>query len=530
MYTFNRNFCQACCNKRGGKPPCLTIRMMPRPGVLLASEEAEALGADCSFRASWEEIVRYSQNVPHEGIEPGQTTTELKNIAAKTAEYKKRNNGQTPPPEFCNVLVGAPTSHNNNVSYIMPQTRRRMTFLRRMTTDAEFNQWWAEFQNAGLVTPVGQFSTNDRISLAVEFAFRPGVMGEEVRKAWMELMNPLVLPIVVGVFVLLALTPAKAVVIVKNCLMGLGLATQTFGYAQHLAEFVVYAAGAQSRDDIDKAGRSLAKLLAAIFRDGSLALVAEFMAAFKRGAASWKEAAAKGEAAAAQGATAATVAGQAGMQVWHVRGWIAWAARTRSLVVLRACNPKGLPRHFDELVTGKCVDVKWRTAASGPNQGLVVVPHANGMHRLKVVEEIQKLKKLGYTFKPNRKGGMPEAGDMLIGPDGRAFCADVDKMGIYLVDGGRARPHPEWLEYNDNPSLRERLQRLIYGGGPRMDQHGCQDFWQVGVTADGKPIMGRLPSPGEKFLVVEPNGQSSILDVPQLRDLYSKYKIVWPYN
>jgi len=207
-----------------------------------------------------------------------------------------------------------------------------------------------------------------------------------------------------------------------------------------------------------------------------------------------------------------------------------WARRTRSLVILRACNPRGLPHHFDELVTGKNVQVKWKTAQSGPNAGLVVVPSASGVARLKVVEEILKLRKLGYKFKPPRGASdMPESGDLLIGPDGRAFCADVDKMGIYIVDGGRARPHPEWAEYDDNPALRERLQRQVYGGGPRMDQHGCQDFWQVGVDAQGRPVMGRRPESRERFLVVEPDGQAFVCNLQQLRHLYAQYQIRWPY-
>ena len=530
MYTFDARSCQPCASQRGNKPPCLKIRMMSKPGVLLASEEADALGTTCAFRASWDEIVRFSQHIPHEGIEPGQTTTELRKIAEKIASYKQRHGGAMPAPVDCNVLVGASSNQNNNVSYILAESRRRMTFLRRLPNDAEFFQWWKDFQNAGLVVPIAQFSPQDKFGLAIEYAFRPGVMTAEVRKAWLELVNPVALSLVIGVFVALSLSPAKVAVVIKNCLMGFGLATQLFAYADNLAKFVVSASSADSPEDIEKAGKALAALLAAIFRDASLAVIAEFIVTLKKGAAAWKDAAKKGEIAAAESGTAASVAGKAGMHPWHVRGWIAWAKQTRSLVVLRTCNSKGLPRHFDELVTGKTVDVKWKTAPSGPNQGLVVVPPASGMHRLKVVEEIQKLKKLGYKFQPKRPDGMPQSGDLLIGPDGRAFCSDVDKMGIYLVDGAGARPHPQWAEYNDNPALRQRLQQQVYGGGPAMDQHGCQDFFQVGVDASGKPIMGRQPGAAETFLVVEPNGESRLLNLPELRALYSKYGIHWPYG
>jgi hypothetical protein len=203
-----------------------------------------------------------------------------------------------------------------------------------------------------------------------------------------------------------------------------------------------------------------------------------------------------------------------------------WAKNNRALVVLRAGNPESLPYHFDELVNGKVVDVKWKTAKTGPHTGLVVVPENAKL------PDIDKLKKLGYKFKPPPgTDGVPKSGSLLIGPDGRAFCGDVDKMGIYKVDAkDHAAPHPDWAAYNDNPALRQRLQSEVYKGGPEMDAHGGQDFFQVGVDANGKPIMGRQPEPTEKFTVVDPDGTVFVVNVEQLKVLYKRYGITWPYN
>ena len=545
MYTLDHRSCEDCTAKRSRRPPCIDIRMKPAPGLILIA--ADAIGWTCPFKASWAELVQYAKMIPHPGI------TSYAEAQLKVIQQQIDKQTQKPPrADMCYVLEGAKIDNNNNLTYVMPDgTRRLMTFLRRLP-EHEWWNFWNEFQGGGFLTPVSNMSTEEKFGVAVDRAYNklPG----QYKAACKELINPMFAGMIIGVFVLMAATPAKMVVFVRNALLGLGLSAQLFGYTDDLAKFVVGASTASSYDDLDKSATALAHLLGTIGRDISLAVLIDFIAALKKGAGAWSHAARKAEDAGgaakveshpaakpAEGAGAGaadasahmidSVSREAGMQRWHVKGWIKWAKQNRTLVVLRTCNKAGLPRHFDELVTGKVVDVKWKSAKGGPHDGLVVVPEAQGMHHQKLVEEILKLKKKGYRFMPPGKDGIPEAGALLIGPDGRAFCSDVDKMGIYVVDhAGKAKPHPDWAAYNDNPANRERLQREVYGGGPGMDQHGGQDFFTVGVDGSGHPVMGRQPELNETFLVVDPHGTPQVVNLSQLKLIYQQYGIRWPYK
>jgi hypothetical protein len=491
---------------------------MPSPGVILASQDA--IGWTCPFKASWPEIVKFAKMVPHPGIDSF-AAAELKGIAQKMADRGK--SGDSLDPSYFNVLSGKSIDSNNNVTYVEAKSRRLLTFLRRLPPE-EWQKFWDEFQSRGFMTPVGQMSAETKFDTVVRRA--AGMVPAAIATAYAQLLNPAALVVVVGVFVALAASPAKIVPMIRNAFLGFGFASQFFGYADDFATFVINCQCATSDADLDKSAKALASLLASIARDISIAALMEFLSALKQGRSAWKDAAGKGEAKAPKPVTPTDFEKQTGMWGWHLEGWMKWAKNNKALVVLRAGNPESLPYHFDELISGKVVDVKWKTAKTGPHTGLVVVPE-----NVKL-PDIDKLKKLGYKFKPPpESGGVPKAGSLLIGPDGRAFCGDVDKMGIYIVDAkGHATAHPDWAAYNDNPALRQRLQSEVYKGGPEMDHHGGQDFFQVGVDPSGKPIMGRQPEPTEKFTVVDPDGTVFVVNLTQLKALYHQYGIRWPYN
>ncbi len=501
---------------RGNNPPCIKIRNMQPPGVLLAAQDA--IGWTCPFKASWDEIVRFSKMPPNPGIEPF-AATELQVIAKKMADHKK--NGGSMDPSYFNVLSAASIDSNNNVTYVGPG-RRLLVFLRRLPPD-EWQKFWDEFQARGFVTPVGQMSAEQKFDTVMHRAATK--MPAAVTHAFSELLNPAALAMVIGVFVVLAVSPAKVVPMIRNAFLGFGFASQFFGYADDFASFVVNCRCASTDAELEKSATALAHLMASIARDISIAALMEFLSALRRGKGAWKEAANKGEAKGPKPVEATAFEKQTGLWGWHLDGWMKWAKNNKCLCVLRAGNPDSLPRHFDELVNGKVVDVKWKTAKSGPHSGLVVVPE-----NFKPAD-VDKLKKLGYKFMPAGENGVPKPGALLIGPDGRAFCGDVDKMGIYVVDArGHAKPHPDWLAYNDNPALRQRLKNEVYKGGPDMDAHGGQDFFQVGVDPAGKPIMGRQPEANEKFTIIDPQGKVFVVDLPQLKIMYHQYGIPWPYS
>lgn len=529
MFTLNADACRDCTNQRGSQPPCIRIRNMPMPGVMLASQDA--IGYTCPFKASWSDIVSYTKMIPHAGIEAwAQKNLEL---------IRNRLQSGATRPEQCDVLVAQGIDNNNNQTYVEPGSKRLLVFLRRLNP-SDWQQFWNEFQAHGFLTPVGQMGTDQKFAIVLQRA--QSRIPAALAKAYADLINPAAIAIVVGVFIAMAVSPAKIVPMIKNAFMGIGLGVQFFSYADDFAKFLIGVLNADSDSgdnnprSLDYAAAALARLLAGMARDLSIAAVTEFIGALRKGAAAWRDAAKDGQAGAEGGGQAAKVASaakNAGMQRWHVEGWVKWAKSNRALVVLRACNPDGLPRHFDELVTGKVCAVKWKTAKAGRWAGLVTVPDLGaGMTRIKMVEEIVKLKKDGYKFlPPPGADGIPQPGALLLGPDGRAFCSDVDKMGIYVVNNGKATPHPQWAAYNDNPELNVRLQREVYGGGPEMDQHGGQDFFEVGVDpSTGRPIMGRNPTPDEKFLIVEPDGNMLILNVQQLKALYKSYGIAWNYK
>ncbi len=226
-----------------------------------------------------------------------------------------------------------------------------------------------------------------------------------------------------------------------------------------------------------------------------------------------------------------------GMWSHHLTPLKQYARSKNALFVARCGNEASLPHQFSELVTGKVVDVKWKTAHDGPHAGLVVAPEWTKFTKKedwqKFMHVCAVLKQKGYTFKPPPKEGrLPEPGSLLLGPNGKAFCSDVDKMGMYVIKGGQAVDHNLAQDFNNHPELVKMLNEKVYKS-IEMDQHPGQDFFITGVDANGRPIMGLHPKPDEKFLVIMGDREpppAYVVDLKLLKDIYQKYGIRWPYN
>ena len=116
----------------------------------------------------------------------------------------------------------------------------------------------------------------------------------------------------------------------------------------------------------------------------------------------------------------------------------------------------------------------------------------------------------------------PVTGDRLITRNGTAYYSDYDFMGMYHAASGN--PYLDFKELNDNPGIVSFMNRMFPAFGRKV-QHGMQDFF---LKVDG--TMGRQPKLDETFLFFEPNGKVSYVDLLDLRRLYAKYNIRWPYD
>jgi hypothetical protein len=232
-----------------------------------------------------------------------------------------------------------------------------------------------------------------------------------------------------------------------------------------------------------------------------------------------------------------------GMWSHHLRPLKEFAREKNAFFVARCGNVESMPYHFNELVTGKPMDIKWKTAHEGPHKGLVVAPDWKTMGKdggpttaadwKKFMHVCEVLKQKGYHFKPAPKEGrLPEPGALVLGSDGRAFCSDVDKMGMYTVKDGHAVDHNLAQDFNDHPALVKTLNDKVYKS-IEMDQHPGQDFFIVGVDGNGHPIMGLQPKVTEKFLVVmgdKKPPRAFVVGIHMLKEMYQEYGIRWPYN
>jgi RHS repeat-associated protein len=191
---------------------------------------------------------------------------------------------------------------------------------------------------------------------------------------------------------------------------------------------------------------------------------------------------------------------RSGMDPKHVKNLQEHCAKTKTMAVIRHSNPQSLPHHGK--ARPKPVDVKQKTAKSGPNAGLVTG---------KADDLTPSQKAAGYKY--------DEQG-VLRDKDGNAIHGDYDMQGMYDMN----KQPPEPLPTNDPKFQQDLNDTVCPENKDGMFQHGAQDDYK---KPDGSP--GRTPDKDEKFLVVDENGNTSTKNVDELKQLYDEKGIPWPY-
>jgi hypothetical protein len=205
--------------------------------------------------------------------------------------------------------------------------------------------------------------------------------------------------------------------------------------------------------------------------------------------------------------------------------------QSQSFVVVRHTSPQSLARQGDILNAGKpCELSSYHTAGDNSifHGYIVVKKDQMGAHAF--IDP--KTKELHLRAHPQYKLSKPcpKTGDRMIMKDGEAYFSDYDFMGIYAKDGsafGAAKL------LNDHPWVVDWTNRLFPGLSRQMVRHGMQDFFiKRAISQNGQIVetMGRQPKLDEMFLVFQPNGKVSNMNLSQLHDFYVKHNMHWPYE
>lgn len=196
------------------------------------------------------------------------------------------------------------------------------------------------------------------------------------------------------------------------------------------------------------------------------------------------------------------IAKDAGMEPEELMGLIEHCNKTNRRVVVRFTNPKSLQWHGKPNHVPKCVDVKLKTSKSGENAGLVVKPK-EPMEDWEI-ENVNYLKEKGYEFdgagrlvdpKGNRIYGDydlqsvhsvdPNTGrstDLLSNPS-------ESNSVVKEVNGGMGRQDREMLEQRS--PVQHGAENDFYVKAqdvPKKDANG-----NIVLDADGKPVMTKQP-------------------------------------
>ena len=550
----NETACVNCSNAlrraNGGeaKPPCMEAHQYANAHhrtTLMVFDAAVIGGGPCAWHAELEELRplivnrNYLLHNPQEVL-GGHSAKLASGILAAMAEHAKSSLNQYKGSGKIADDLGYVSKNGQRV---IEWDGGKTNFLILIAQPNE-NAWIAfseKFKHK--VTNHGQYDRGTKYLMAIEEAGKTtkGEMGEFLKSLTGENVGKAI--VIFGLFAGIsgAMISAGGLAKVLALIVGAGMDAALFlSCANNLIRFVSAIEKATSPEEIAAAARYLAHFCqefaglvglngAAFLLNRRKKLCEWFL---KRKKKEWTEAA---QVTKPKPHVPGSAEAAAGMWRWHLDGWTRWSKKNHALVVLRAGNPNSLVRHFDELVTGKPMFVKWKTAKSGPHIGLVVVPKPDANATVaKIAADIDKLLAAGYKFVPKPKKGMrPGAGDLLIAPDGRAMCGDVDKMGIYLINPKthQAPSLEEARRFNDDPGMTERLQREVYGGGAEMDHHPGQDFYYKEIDANGKPKMLLDPGEKEKFVVFEPpEGKSKVVDLEGLKAIYKQYGVGWHYN
>jgi hypothetical protein len=226
---------------------------------------------------------------------------------------------------------------------------------------------------------------------------------------------------------------------------------------------------------------------------------------------------------ATEGADLAKEAEKGGMSLTDCKNLQQFTMKNNAVGCVRYTAKESQARLGDVLNTGKpCELAAYHTAHEESTYSGYIVVHADQVASAtyKDGQGVTRLKGLSPEYKV-MDHACPKTGDRLITRNGEAYYSDYDFMGMYHANGN---PYLDFKELNDNPGIVAFMRRMFPAFGNKV-QHGMQDFF---IKVDGK--MGRQPKLDETFLFFEPNGKVSYVDLLDLRRLYAKYNIKWPYD
>lgn len=204
-------------------------------------------------------------------------------------------------------------------------------------------------------------------------------------------------------------------------------------------------------------------------------------------------------------------AAQAGMQPKHVRRFANIARAEQQTIIVRTSNPGSLPYHGKSGYRPKPPDVKQlKTAKGGPNDGLIVRPERPTQAQS---AEIAKLEEAGWKF--------DDAG-VLRDPQGKAIHGDYDLQGVYKHTPGGGGNQVDTNTDDFQRSINRQVDSKL-----KMVQHGANDDFK----RSDPDRMGRQPGADESFLVIEPSGETRIVNsAAELQRYYEQHGFPWPYD
>jgi len=237
------------------------------------------------------------------------------------------------------------------------------------------------------------------------------------------------------------------------------------------------------------------------------------------------------------------VARKAGMDTAQLRNLQKHCKDNNRLMVMRAGNEAQIPHIKNPGMSPKPVDCKLNTAKSGPNKGLVTTGQGHKVDPDSGKKTSKwKSKDEGGAGYSDEYGKMKEKGwkaddGVIKDPSGKPVHGDYDMQGVYdkNPNGSYGPPKdPSGKPYDggtNNKDFQKDINKDLNAdpyGGPKdknMVQHGANDDFK---KADGSA--GRTPEPDESYLVVEPDGNSKIINgTDNLHDYYDQNNIPWPY-
>lgn len=232
-----------------------------------------------------------------------------------------------------------------------------------------------------------------------------------------------------------------------------------------------------------------------------------------------------------EGVELASVSQRGGMAMRDAEGLQNCAMRNDAVMIVRSTASESLKVQEMRLVEGKPLELSsFHTAKEGEFEGYIVIS------KEQMATETFKNPSSGYTQLKNFpeyrvEQGADKFGNRLITKENVAFYSDYDFQGMYHAKNGK--PYLDFKVRNDDAGIIKWLNEIVPSNFGTKVKHGMQDFWRRKVflqNGQKRVIPGRVPSANETFLVFEPSGKVSHLNLKQLYFLYQRYKIPWIYK